>query len=88
MVLPILIGGLFGFTFLVRGRQLTHLLVLVILTRTAFLAYHYSPEARYIVEAYPAMIAACGVTGAALWNYLNRRWRDRRRDAENEARDS
>ena len=77
-VLPILIGGTLGFAFWVRNQALTHLLLLIMLTRTAFLAYHYAPEARYIVEAYPAMIAACGVTGAVLWRYLNRRWITRR----------
>ena len=41
-------------------QPVARLLLLVILTRTIFLAYHYAPEARYIVEAYPAMIAACG----------------------------
>ncbi len=32
-----------------------------------FLAYHYAPETRYTVEVYPAMIAACGVSIAAVW---------------------
>ena len=69
-VLPILLGGAFGFAFYSRQEPLAQLLLLVIVTRTIFFAYHYSPEARYIVEAYPAMIAACGVSGAALWHYL------------------
>jgi Dolichyl-phosphate-mannose-protein mannosyltransferase len=72
MVLPILIGGTLGFALWVRNSLLIQLLVLVMLTRTIFLGYHYGPEARYIVEAYPAMIAACGVTGAALWRILTR----------------
>ncbi|HSP63662.1 MAG TPA: glycosyltransferase family 39 protein, partial [Pyrinomonadaceae bacterium] len=73
-VLPILIGGVLGFAFFSRNQPLAQLLLLVILTRTIFLAYHYSPEARYIVEAYPAMIAACGVSGAAFWLYCRQNW--------------
>jgi 4-amino-4-deoxy-L-arabinose transferase-like glycosyltransferase len=73
-VLPILIGGVLGFAFFARNRPLAQLLLLVILTRTIFFAYHYSPEARYIVEAYPAMIAACGVCGATLWLYCRQSW--------------
>ena len=76
-VLPILILGALGFAFWARNPALTHLLLLIMLTRTVFLAYHYAPEARYIVEAYPAMIAACSVSGAVLWRYLNRRWKRR-----------
>ena len=73
-VLPILIGGVLGFAFFSRKQPVARLLLLVILTRTIFLAYHYAPEARYIVEAYPAMIAACGVSGAALWLYCRQGW--------------
>ena len=73
-VLPILIGGVLGFAFFSRNQPVARLLLLVILTRTIFLAYHYSPESRYIVEAYPAMIAACGVSGATLWLYCRRSW--------------
>ena len=62
-----------------RNQLLIQLLVLVVLTRTLFLGYHYGPEARYIVEAYPAMIAACGVTGAALWRTLTRSLPGRRK---------
>lgn len=81
MVLPILIGGTLGFAFWAGNRPLVQLLVLIMLTRTFFLGYHYGPEARYIVEAYPAMIAACGVTGAALWRTLTHsRWGSRERD--------
>jgi 4-amino-4-deoxy-L-arabinose transferase-like glycosyltransferase len=72
LVLPILIGGTLGLALWARNQPLTQLLVFVVLTRTLFLGYHYAPEARYIVEAYPAMIAACGVSGAALWHTLNR----------------
>ena len=81
LVLPILVGGLFGFAFCVRSGPLAQLLILVILARTIFFAYHYSPEARYIVEAYPVMIAACGVSGAVLCNYLARRFGSRRNSA-------
>jgi hypothetical protein len=73
MVLPILIGGTLGFAFWTRNQPLTLLLLLVMLTRTFFLGYHYAPESRYIVEAYPAVIAACGVTAAALWRTWKRR---------------
>ena len=73
LVLPILIGGTLGLAFWARNQSLTQVLVFVVLTRTLFLGYFYAPESRYIVEAYPAMIAACGVTGAALWRTLNRR---------------
>jgi 4-amino-4-deoxy-L-arabinose transferase-like glycosyltransferase len=71
-VLPILIGGTLGFALWARGERLAELLILVILIRTLFLAYHYAPEARYIVEAYPSMIAACGITAAALCLRLQR----------------
>ena len=74
LVLPILIGGIMGFAFWVRNPPVARLLLFVILTRTIFLAYHYSPESRYIVEAYPAMIAACGVSGAALWLCYRQSW--------------
>jgi 4-amino-4-deoxy-L-arabinose transferase-like glycosyltransferase len=73
-VLPILIGGILGFAFFSRNRPVAQLLLLVILTRTIFLAYHYAPETRYIVEAYPAMIVACGVCGAAFWRYCRESW--------------
>lgn len=73
-VLPILIGGVLGLALWARNQPLTELLFLVMLTRTVFLGYHYAPESRYIVEAYPMMIAACGVAGAVLWRYLNRVW--------------
>lgn len=69
-VLPILIGGVLGFVIWARNPALVALLALIILTRTIFFAF-YGAEARYIVEAYPPMIAACGVTGAVLWGYLN-----------------
>jgi hypothetical protein len=61
-----------------RNRLVSGLLVLVVLTRTVFLGYHYAPESRYIVEAYPAMIAACGVTCAILWRYLHQRFKKAR----------
>lgn len=78
LVLPILLGGLLGFVFWARDRSLIELLALIILTRTILFSF-LSGEARYIVEAYPPMIAACGLTAAALWLYLDRtvtgRWR-------------
>jgi hypothetical protein len=71
LVLPILIGGLLAFVFWARRAWLTPLLLLIILTRTVFFAY-LSAEARYMAEAYPVMIAACGVACAALWCSANR----------------
>jgi 4-amino-4-deoxy-L-arabinose transferase-like glycosyltransferase len=71
-VLPIIIGGILGFVLLCQRSALVTLLLLTVLLRTIFMAYHYAPETRYIVEAYPPMIAACGVTAAALWHSLNR----------------
>ncbi len=76
-VLPILIGGVLGFAFWIRRQTLAGLIALIILTRTVFFAYRY-PDERYMVEGYPFIIAACGVTGAALWQYLNRVWKMRR----------
>jgi 4-amino-4-deoxy-L-arabinose transferase-like glycosyltransferase len=70
LVLPILIGGVLGFALWARNRALVQLLLLIILSRTVFFPF-LSAEARYIVEAYPAMIAACGVTAAVLGRYLN-----------------
>ena len=74
LVLPILIGGIAGFVLGAGNRTVTGLLVLMVLTRTVFLGYHYAPESRYIVEAYPAMIAACGITCAVLWFHCHRRF--------------
>jgi hypothetical protein len=59
-----------GFAIWARSWALVELLALIILTRTIFFAF-YGAEARYIVEGYPLMIAACGLTGAALWHYFN-----------------
>lgn len=81
LVLPILIGGTLGFAFWARNTPLTQLLLFVVLTRTLFLGYHYAPESRYIVEAYPAVIAACGVTAAALWRAGKRRLPGKREPA-------
>jgi 4-amino-4-deoxy-L-arabinose transferase-like glycosyltransferase len=75
-VLPILIGGVAGFILSSSNRLVSGLLLLVILVRTLFLAYHYGNEARYIVEAYPAMIAACAVALAYLWNRFGSRARN------------
>lgn len=69
LVLPILIGGISGFAFLTQNPRLRQLLLLVILTRTLFFGFLISSE-HYIVEAYPPMIAACGVTCAFLWSRL------------------
>jgi 4-amino-4-deoxy-L-arabinose transferase-like glycosyltransferase len=76
-VLPIIIGGLLGFAFWAQNRILVQLLALIVLTRTLFFGF-ISSEERYIVECYPLMIAACGVSSAILWNYVNRRWLARR----------
>jgi len=69
-VLPILIGGVLGFAIWARNWPLVHSIALIIFTRTLLFAF-IGAEARYIVEAYPLMIAAGGITGAALWRYLN-----------------
>lgn len=66
-VLPIIIGGVLGFALWCWRSSSAMLLLTIIATRTGFLAYHYAPETRYIVEAYPALIAMCGVTVAAMW---------------------
>ena len=66
LVLPILIGGIVGFAFLSQNPKLVQLLLLIILTRTLFFGFLNSSE-HYIVEAYPPVIAACGVTCAFLW---------------------
>ena len=71
LVLPIIIGGIVGFVFLTWNSRLGELLVLIILTRTVFFGFTNSSE-HYIVEAYPPMIAACGLTVAAMWRHLNR----------------
>jgi 4-amino-4-deoxy-L-arabinose transferase-like glycosyltransferase len=71
-VLPLILGGALGFALWCRRDGLTLLLLLLVLTRTVFMSYYYAPETRYIVEAYPPMLAACGVTTAVLWLYLRR----------------
>ena len=77
-VLPIHLGGVFGLAFMWRRHPLAMLLALIVLVRTGFMAYHYAPETRYMAEMYPAMIAACGVTVAALWSYILNRGATRR----------
>jgi 4-amino-4-deoxy-L-arabinose transferase-like glycosyltransferase len=67
LVLPILLGGLLGFVVWARNSMIVSVLVLLILTRTIYFAY-VIPESRYIVEAYPAMIAGCGVACAVVWS--------------------
>jgi 4-amino-4-deoxy-L-arabinose transferase-like glycosyltransferase len=71
LVLPIIIGGIVAFVFLTWNSRLSQLLVLIIVTRTVAFGYINSSE-HYIVEAYAPMIAACGVTVAALWSRLHR----------------
>jgi 4-amino-4-deoxy-L-arabinose transferase-like glycosyltransferase len=75
-VLPLHLGAALAFALWLRGRPLMWLLLLVVLVRSAFFAFHYAPETRYIVEAYPAALAACAVTAAAAWGYLGA-WRRR-----------
>lgn len=67
LVLPILLGGVLGFVFWARS-AIVPLLVLIILTRTVFFSF-LTAESRYLVEAYPPMIAACAVTVAVIWRY-------------------
>jgi hypothetical protein len=67
-VLPILIGGVLGFAIWARNSPLATLIALIIFTRTALFAI-IGAEARYAVEAYPLVIAAAGVTGAAVWRF-------------------
>ena len=73
-VLPIHLGALLGFAIWSRGRSLASLLILVVVVRTLYLAFHYAPETRYIVEAYPAVIAASAVAAAALWSFMRKFW--------------
>jgi len=69
LVAPIILGGIVGFACFARNAQLVGLLLLIIVIRTVFFGFLHSSE-HYIVEAYPPMIAACGVTVAALWQYV------------------
>jgi 4-amino-4-deoxy-L-arabinose transferase-like glycosyltransferase len=73
-VLPIHVGGALGLALWGRRQPLAALLVLIVLVRTLFFAYHYAPETRYMAEIYPPMIAACGVTAAAVWSYVSKVW--------------
>lgn len=73
-VLPIHLGGLLGIVLLWRRHPLTMLIALIALVRTAYMAYHYAPETRYMAEIYPPMIAACAVTASAAWCYILTRW--------------
>jgi disulfide bond formation protein DsbB len=72
-VIPIHLGGLLALAFICRRHPLALLLALIVLVRTAFMAYHYAPETRYMAEIYPPMIAACGVTAAVAWSYIRTR---------------
>jgi 4-amino-4-deoxy-L-arabinose transferase-like glycosyltransferase len=74
-VLPLHLGAALAFALWCRGRPLAWLLLLVVVVRSAFFGFHYAPETRYIVEAYPPVIAACGVAAAAVWGYLSARLR-------------
>ncbi|HWW75026.1 MAG TPA: glycosyltransferase family 39 protein [Pyrinomonadaceae bacterium] len=69
-VLPLHLCAALGFALCLRGRALAWLLLSVVVVRSAFFGFHYAPETRYIVEAYPPVIAACGVAVAALWRYF------------------
>jgi 4-amino-4-deoxy-L-arabinose transferase-like glycosyltransferase len=71
LVLPILIGGFIGLAIWAR-HPVVVLLALIIVTRTLCFGF-LSAEARYIVEAYPLVIAGCGLTAAALVQYLIKR---------------
>lgn len=73
-VLPIHLGALLAFAIWTWGRRLAILLMLVVVVRTLYLAFHYAPETRYIVEAYPAVIAASAVTAAVLWSSVRKFW--------------
>jgi len=66
-VLPIHIGVALGLSLFGRWQPLAALLLLIVLSRSIFMSYHYAPETRYMVEVYPPMIAAYGVTAAAIW---------------------
>jgi 4-amino-4-deoxy-L-arabinose transferase-like glycosyltransferase len=72
-VIPIHLGGLLALAFICRRHPLALLLALIVLVRTAFMAYHYAPETRYMAEIYPPIIAACGVTAAVAWSYIRTR---------------
>ena len=73
LVLPILVGGLAGFSLWARNSRLLAIPLLIISTRTLFFGFINSSE-HYIVEAYPLVIAACGVTVAALATYVGHFW--------------
>ena len=77
-VLPIHLGGVLGLVFMWRRHPLAMLFALIVLVRTGFMAYHYAPETRYMAEIYPMMVAACGITVAALWSYILSRGATRR----------
>ena len=70
-VLPILIGGVMGFALWARNTAVVSLMLLVIVTRTTVFGF-VGGEARYMVELYPLMIAACGLTVAGLYGRLRR----------------
>jgi 4-amino-4-deoxy-L-arabinose transferase-like glycosyltransferase len=84
-VLPLHLGAALAFALYLRGRPLAWLLLSVVVVRSAFFGFHYAPETRYIVEVYPPVIAACGVTAAALWGYFGGRLRALRGGAPGDA---
>lgn len=76
LVLPILLGGIAGFIFWTQNARAVLLLLLVLITRTLAFGFLSSDE-HYVVEIYPIVIAACGVTMAVALNYARRWWPSR-----------
>lgn len=74
LVLPIIVSGLIGFGLIIRAQPFAQLLALMILIRSVFFGY-YGAEARYMVEAYPPLIAASAVAVAVFWRHLVDRWK-------------
>src|SRR5207237_10782187 len=68
-VLPLILCGLAGFALCRNNRTVLLLILSIIGIRTIFMAYHYAPEPRYMVEIYPYLSASCGVTVAVVWAY-------------------
>ncbi|OLE55386.1 MAG: hypothetical protein AUG51_02710 [Acidobacteria bacterium 13_1_20CM_3_53_8] len=66
-VLPLILCGLVGFALCRNNRTVLLLILSIIGIRTIFMAYHYAPEPRYMVEIYPYLSASCGVTMAVVW---------------------
>lgn len=70
-VLPILVGGILGLVIWARNGQLVQLIVIVIIVRTLLFSF-IGTEARLIVELYPFMIAASGLSVGSLVQSLSR----------------